>query len=313
MNWDRWDRWVAGRRAHRAGRVRRRPLSPAAERTLRVIFMLLAGSIFIWAALLSFGALRARALAAGIIHGDLGLPVVDLTLSAHTLAGVWALTVKSITAVGIIGIRLDPEDRRAWAALLGGLAMDLSFQTYGYDNWIARLQAAVPVLALALAIWIFEIPGRGTRTGAAGEVGMVGDAGQPLPSPGHPGPTSPPRDPIRHPERQGDPVPGGVGRRLSHPNGSGPPGRATIRSQDPRPAAAAAGARPDGDLSRLTLAALLPEDDRKALWRVKDQPAERAERIIERRRLDPARAHEVLRRWRGPEPERAAADTAAVA
>jgi 5-methylcytosine-specific restriction endonuclease McrA len=107
------------------------------------------------AALLSFGALRHRALEAGIIHGDL----LWGHLSAHTLAGIWALVLKVLAAVGILGIRESKgRDPRAWVALGLGLGLDLWFQTYGYGSWIARGQAAVPPLALALAVWIFEVP-----------------------------------------------------------------------------------------------------------------------------------------------------------
>jgi hypothetical protein len=116
---------------------------------------LLTGFLIGAAALLSFGALRHRALEAGIIHGDL----LWGYLSAHTLAGIWALVLKVLAAVGILGIRESKgRDPRAWVALGLGLGLDLWFQTYGYGSWIARGQAAVPPLALALAVWIFEVP-----------------------------------------------------------------------------------------------------------------------------------------------------------
>jgi len=127
---------------------------------MRATRTLLTGFLLVAAFLLSFGALRHRALTAGIIHGDLGLPLVlaHVTISAHTLAGVWALTLDGLTAVGVLGVR-DPElrDWRAWAALIGGLGLSLRFQVSGYDSWEARGMAAVPPLALAMAVWIFEV------------------------------------------------------------------------------------------------------------------------------------------------------------
>lgn len=301
MSWQQWwERQVARRRARRAGRPRRRPLSPGAERVLRVAFLLLALGLMVAAALLSFGALRARAQAAGIIHGPLGLPFIpgDVVLSPHTLAGIWALTVKAITVIGIIGLRLDPRDRRAWAALLGGLALDLAFQTYGYDTPIARLQAAVPPLALALAVWLIEVPGRGASHDAAGEVGHDGDAGQPLPATGRPvpGPTSPP--PGAAMDRPGVAVPVGaeVDRNLPEPNGHRPASQATIRSQ-PVVAPAAPVAAPVGELTGWTMAQLLPgPGDLQALARVKDDP-DRMARIASRRGIPADRLAEVQRRW----------------
>jgi hypothetical protein len=295
LRWaDRWDRWAAARRARRGGRARRRPLSVTAERVLRAAFLALAVGLIVAAALLSFGSLRARAQAAGIIHGPLGLPLLDVTLSAHTLAGVWALTVKAITVIGIIGLRLDPRDRRAWAALLGGLGLDLAFQTYGYDNGIARLQAAVPPLALALAVWIIEVPARGTATGAAGGVGDDGDAGQPLPVTGRvPEPTPPPPGPPS--DRPGVAVPAGaqVDRNLPDRNGSRPPVPATIRPQ------------PDRPLAEWSIAQLLPgRGDMQALSRVKDD-REAYDRMAARRRIDERAAAEVWRRWH-PTPQQEA-------
>jgi len=127
---------------------------------MRAIRTLLTGFLLVAAFLLSFGALRHRALTAGIIHGDLGLPLLlaHVTISAHTLAGVWALTLDGLTAVGVLGVR-DPglRDWRAWAALIGGLGLSLRFQVSGYDSWEARGMAAVPPLALAMAVWIFEV------------------------------------------------------------------------------------------------------------------------------------------------------------
>jgi hypothetical protein len=121
---------------------------------------LLTGFLLVAAFLLSFGALRHRALHAGIIHGDLGLPFgIPGRLSAHTIAGVWALTLDGLTAVGVLGVRDKTQrDWRAWVALALGLGLSLWFQTSGYPTWTARGMAAVPPLALAMAVWIFEVP-----------------------------------------------------------------------------------------------------------------------------------------------------------
>jgi hypothetical protein len=167
--------------------------------------------LLVLAALLSFGALRHQAVQLEIIHGDLGFPMGLGELSAHTLAGFWALALKLLTVVGILGLRnRKTRDWRSWAALLIGLGLDIFFQTRGYDSHLAGFAAAVPPLALAMAIWIFEVPtlrGRGKRRkrqpqdravdeGAAGEAGHAMDVRQP-PSgvePGQPaqGPASPP-------------------------------------------------------------------------------------------------------------------------
>jgi len=129
---------------------------------MRAIRTLLTGFLLVAAFLLSFGALRHRALEGGIIHGDLGVPfgLLDWRLSAHTLAGVWALALDGLTAVGVLGVRdKQTRDWRAWVALVGGLGLSLLFQTSGYDEWAARGMAAVPPLALAMAVWIFEVQG----------------------------------------------------------------------------------------------------------------------------------------------------------
>jgi hypothetical protein len=143
------------------------PSGPAPHRPgIRVTRTLLTGFLLIAAFVLSFGALRHRALDAGIIHGSLGLPFVlaHVTVSAHTLAGLWALTLDGLTAVGVLGVRdRDTRDWRAWVALIGGLGLSLVFQTSGYQDWAARAMAAVPPLALAMAIWIFEVPARRTQ------------------------------------------------------------------------------------------------------------------------------------------------------
>jgi len=159
---------------------------------MRATRTLLTGFLLVAAFLLSFGALRHRALTAGIIHGDLGLPLVlaHVTISAHTLAGVWALTLDGLTAVGVLGVR-DPElrDWRAWAALIGGLGLSLRFQVSGYDSWEARGMAAVPPLALAMAVWIFEV-GRAQPAPAAEPAAQslpvpATRLGPPAGSPGH--------------------------------------------------------------------------------------------------------------------------------
>ncbi len=130
---------------------------------MRGVRTLLTGFLLVAAFLLSFGALRHRALEGGIIHGDLGVPLglLDWRLSAHTLAGVWALALDGLTAVGVLGVRdKQTRDWRAWVALVGGLGLSLLFQVVGYDTLAAGAMAAVPPLALAMAVWIFEVPSK---------------------------------------------------------------------------------------------------------------------------------------------------------
>jgi len=169
---------------------------------VRTIRTLLTGFLLVAAFLLSFTALRHIAVAAGIIHGDLGIPlwVATLTLSVHTQAGIWALTPDVLAGVGILGVRADRRDPRAWTALVLGLGLTLLFQVWG-DPWPWLLRA-VPASAGAVAVWLLEVPwGRRVVPGSAVQPAQVPAATQlatqvartssPQPSPA-PGPTAQP-------------------------------------------------------------------------------------------------------------------------
>lgn len=110
------------------------------------------------AALLSFDALTHRAAQAGIVSE----PLFFGTISVHLLDQVWALTIDVLAAVGVLGLKLDRHDRRAWCALGLGLGLSLAFQSLMLASWSQRAMAAVPPLALSMAVWIFEVPRRQT-------------------------------------------------------------------------------------------------------------------------------------------------------
>jgi hypothetical protein len=155
--------------------------------TLRIIRATLTGFLLVAAALLSFGALRHAATQAQIIHGDL------LMVSAHTLAGIWALCPDVLAAVGIVGLRIDNRDPRAWVALILGLGLTLLFQVWA-DPWPWLLRG-VPAAAGAMAVWILEVPwasARGVVPPVVPQPVEVPASVAPLPGPEHP-PTDQPR------------------------------------------------------------------------------------------------------------------------
>src|SRR6266487_6253408 len=94
------------------------------------------------AAVLSFDALRAQALASGAVHHQ-------------ALAAVWAATVDGMAAAGVLGVRTDRRDLRAWAMLLLAFGASITFQITTPPVWLAR---AVPPVALLLAIIVLELP-----------------------------------------------------------------------------------------------------------------------------------------------------------
>jgi hypothetical protein len=96
-----------------------------------------------FAAILSFDALRAHALAAGVIPGNAILP-------RDWLAAMWAATIDVTVAAGLMRIR-DDGDWRAWVMLFAGLAATLGFQA-------VSLERAVPPIALALGVLVLEAP-----------------------------------------------------------------------------------------------------------------------------------------------------------
>jgi hypothetical protein len=95
------------------------------------------------AAVLSFDALRAQALASGAVHDQ-------------ALAALWAAVIDGMAAAGVLGVRSDRRDRRAWTMLLLAFACSVAFQVVApQPAWLAR---AVPPVALLLAIVVLELP-----------------------------------------------------------------------------------------------------------------------------------------------------------
>ncbi len=86
------------------------------------------------ALLLSFDALRSRALESGLIPAHAILP-------AGWLAALWALVIDVAAAAGILGVRGDRRDRRAWAMLLLAFGASVVFQIRTPPTAVAR---AVP-------------------------------------------------------------------------------------------------------------------------------------------------------------------------
>jgi hypothetical protein len=108
------------------------------------------------AAVLSFDALRAQALASGAVHHQ-------------ALAAVWAATVDGMAAAGVLGVRTDRRDLRAWVMLLLAFGASITFQITTPPVWLAR---AVPPVALLLAIVVLELP-RPRRDGPAIPMGIT--------------------------------------------------------------------------------------------------------------------------------------------
>lgn len=115
--------------------------------------------LLVAAFLLSFDALTHKVEGSGVIRAGLFFGVV----SVHLLSQVWAASIDTLICVGILGVRLDPRDWRAWAAMAMGITFSFGFQITGLDNWLARFMAAVPPMALTMAIIVLEIP-RGAPT-----------------------------------------------------------------------------------------------------------------------------------------------------
>jgi hypothetical protein len=142
----------------------------------RLLLAFLAGS----AAILSFDALRSRALESGLISPHAILP-------AGWLAALWALVIDVAAAAGILGVRADRADRRAWAMVSLAFGASVAFQVVTPPTAIAR---AVPPVALTLAVLVLELPRPGAArtdqdaaSGASPEVGEGGAASAPLPDP----------------------------------------------------------------------------------------------------------------------------------
>jgi hypothetical protein len=126
---------------------------------IRVVRPALTWFLLIAGPLLSFDALLHRALDSGIISGPLTILGV-YTISPHSLAGVWAMVIEVLLWAGVLGVKADPHDWRAWATGALGLGLSLVFQAAMLDTWLARGMATVPALATASALIIFEVPRR---------------------------------------------------------------------------------------------------------------------------------------------------------
>jgi hypothetical protein len=102
------------------------------------------------AAVLSFDALRAHALESGVIPTQAIMP-------RTWLAALWALVIDAAAAAGILGVRADRRDPRAWTMLILAFAGSVGFQVWTPPTELAR---AVPPVVLALAIIVLELPRR---------------------------------------------------------------------------------------------------------------------------------------------------------
>jgi hypothetical protein len=122
---------------------------------IRATRLALTGFLLVAAFALSFDALRHQAIETQIIGGDL-FHLGHWRISAHTLAGIWALVVDALAAVGIVGVREDAKDWKPWVALGLGLGFSFGFQVWE-QPW-PPLMRAVPPVALAVAVVVFELP-----------------------------------------------------------------------------------------------------------------------------------------------------------
>ncbi|HZD02707.1 MAG TPA: DUF2637 domain-containing protein [Actinomycetes bacterium] len=128
----------------------------------RWLVVFLAGA----AAVLSFDALRAQALASGAVHHQ-------------ALAALWAVVIDGMAAAGVLGVRTDRRDGRAWVMLLLAFACSIAFQVVAPPAWLAR---AVPPVALLLAIVVLELPR--TRRNGEQPAGTPAEAEEPGALPG---------------------------------------------------------------------------------------------------------------------------------
>jgi hypothetical protein len=144
-------------------------------------------------AVLSFDALRAYALD--------GRPLTDGVIPQATilprpwLAMLWAVVVDLAVAAGILGVKDDRGDWRAWLMLLLALGATLGFQVFALSPFVAR---AVPPVGLALAILVLDLgPGKPKaavqqRTPVPARLrAWLGSWEQPAPTPVVPGPVGP--------------------------------------------------------------------------------------------------------------------------
>jgi 5-methylcytosine-specific restriction endonuclease McrA len=106
------------------------------------------------AALLSFDALRARAL--GEAASQTAIIPLQAILPRPVLAGVWASVIDVAAAAGILGLRRTRRrDRTAWCMFVLASVASIGFQMF--TPWVA-LGRAVPPVALFLAVVVLKLP-----------------------------------------------------------------------------------------------------------------------------------------------------------
>jgi hypothetical protein len=149
-------------------------------RARRALVVFLAAS----AAVLSFDALRTQALASGAVHH-------------HALAALWAVVIDGMAAAGILGVRGDQRDWRAWAMLVLAFVASVAFQVVTPPAWLAR---AVPPVALFLAIVVVELSRESRDAAGASREPATEAPAEPDPAPAGapiPEPTRPDGRPVR--------------------------------------------------------------------------------------------------------------------
>jgi len=114
---------------------------------MTTIRRVLLGFLALSAAVLSFDALRVQVLASGGVHH-------------RALAALWACVVDGLAAAGLLGLRADRRDLRAWCMTVLAFTGSVAFQVAVPPVWVAR---AVPPVGLFLAVLVLELP----RPGAA--------------------------------------------------------------------------------------------------------------------------------------------------
>ena len=161
------------------------------------------------AAVLSFDALRSRALESGLVPAHAILP-------AGLLAALWALVIDVAAAAGLLGVRSDRRDLRAWAMVVLAFGASVIFQIHTPSAAVAR---AVPPVALATAVVVLELPRRTRVPHADVRTDVAADAPMHAPrvEPAH---TRARTDAPRHPTGETVPAPGVPVRASAAPTGA---------------------------------------------------------------------------------------------
>src|SRR6266516_2162448 len=169
------------------------------------------------AAVLSFDALRSRALESGLVPAHAILP-------ADLLASLWALVIDVAAAAGLLGVRSDRRDLRAWAMVILAFGASVLFQIHTPSAAVAR---AVPPVALATAVVVLELPRRTRDRARAPHADVRTDvdvdvaAGAPMHAPRvEPAHTRARTDAPRHPTGETVPAPGVPVRASAAPTGA---------------------------------------------------------------------------------------------